>query len=477
MKASLDGTSFDTIIIGCGMAGLAAGIRLAMYDQRVLIVERHTTPGGLNSYYFLGGRKFDVGLHAVTNFVQPGRKGTPLAVLIRQLRLPREAFQLAPQIGSRISFPGVDLRFDNTVARLESEIERAFPSEIDGFRRLRREVLDHPGVGTESTGISARAVLARHFREPLLREMLLCPLMYYGASREDDMDFSLMVTLWKSIFEEGFGRPLEGIRLVIRVLVDRYRQAGGLRRMGCGVRRIITRNGRASGIELESGEVLQANHILSTAGRPETMLLCGSSYGDPDLTGKIGRLGFAETISVLDKTPAELGCRETIVFFNDNERFQYRQATEPVDLRSGVICIPNNYQYPDGETLPEGLLRVTNIASYHYWKSLAEAEYRAAKEQWFVRMIDGALRFLPEMKAGAVRSGTVFRDMFTPRTVEKYTGRLGGAIYGSPDKLLDGRTEFANLYLAGTDQGLLGIVGAMFSGVTMVNRHILTAAS
>ena len=33
---------YDTIIIGAGMSGLAAGIRLAYFERRVCILERHT---------------------------------------------------------------------------------------------------------------------------------------------------------------------------------------------------------------------------------------------------------------------------------------------------------------------------------------------------------------------------------------------------------------------------------------------------
>jgi phytoene dehydrogenase-like protein len=40
------GGMYDTIIIGAGMSGLAAGIRLAYFDQRVCILERHYTIGG-----------------------------------------------------------------------------------------------------------------------------------------------------------------------------------------------------------------------------------------------------------------------------------------------------------------------------------------------------------------------------------------------------------------------------------------------
>jgi all-trans-retinol 13,14-reductase len=46
-------------------------------------------------------------------------------------------------------------------------------------------------------------------------------------------------------------------------------------------------------------------------------------------------------------------------------------------------------------------------------------------------------------------------------------------VYGSPIKQKDGRTPYANLFIAGTDQGYLGIVGAMLSGVTIVNQHLL----
>ena len=88
---------YDTLIIGAGMSGLAAGIRLAHFEQRVCILERHYTIGGLNSFYRLGGRDYDVGLHAVTNYAPKGEKRGPLARLLRQLRFKWEDFALAPR--------------------------------------------------------------------------------------------------------------------------------------------------------------------------------------------------------------------------------------------------------------------------------------------------------------------------------------------------------------------------------------------
>ena len=69
---------YDVVIIGAGMSGMAAAIRLSHFGQRVCLLERHNAIGGLNSFYSIAGRKYDVGLHALTNYVSPGVKGTPL---------------------------------------------------------------------------------------------------------------------------------------------------------------------------------------------------------------------------------------------------------------------------------------------------------------------------------------------------------------------------------------------------------------
>jgi phytoene dehydrogenase-like protein len=67
----------------------------------------------------------------------------------------------------------------------------------------------------------------------------------------------------------------------------------------------------------------------------------------------------------------------------------------------------------------------------------------------------------------------VYEDTFTPLTIEHFTAKKEGAIYGCPNKIKDGDMGFSNLFLAGTDQGFLGIIGSMLSGVSMINQHIL----
>ena len=102
------------------------------------------------------------------------------------------------------------------------------------------------------------------------------------------------------------------------------------------------------------------------------------------------------------------------------------------------------------------------------WRTLPEPEYRAAKERCADAALASAAALVPDW-----RPATIFRDVFTPRTIERYTGHLGGAVYGSPKKRWDGTTPIENLFLIGTDQGYLGVVGAMVSGAMMANRHAL----
>jgi len=465
-------THYDAVIIGAGMSGLAAGIRLAHFGKKVCIFERHNAPGGLNSFYSIAGRKYDVGLHAMTNYVPPGVKGTPLGKLLRQLRIDREEFALCPQKRSRIAFRDCDLKFTNDFAVLDAEVTARFPAQADGWRALVRLVRTYDDVALDAKAVSAREIVGRHLTDPLLTDMLFCPLMYYGSAQERDMEFGQFVIMFKALFLEGFARPLDGVRVIIRVLLEKFRQAGGERRMKCGVTGIVEQQGRAAVLKLEDGTEVTADHVISSVGYPETLRLCSPGH-EAEADANTGALSFVETIAVYRQAPAAWGWGEdTIIFYNDSERFDYSRAQELVDPRSGVICFPNNFDYAGGQ-LPEGLFRVTCLANYAKWAALAEPDYQAAKLHWLGEMQRSARRFLPPVTDAGLAEQLITTDMFTPRTVRKFTGHLNGAIYGAPRKVRDGRTHLSNLYLCGTDQGFLGIIGAMLSGISMANYHIL----
>jgi len=459
---------YDVLIIGAGMSGLAAGIRLAYYDKRVCIVEKHHRVGGLNSFYNLRGRKFDVGLHAVTNYVPKGVKLTPLPKLLRQLKLKREDFALCPQRVSAIKFPDKTLKFNNDLDFFVQDVVDNFTAQADNFQRLLKTIFEYDELNLYAKPISAREVVGSIISDPLLIDMVLCPLMFYGNAQENDIEFGQFVIMFKGIYCEGFARPQAGVRQILDVLVRKYRSCGGELKTRCAVTSIQAANNRIESVTLDNGEVLTANKILSSAGYVETMRLL-STYDPTGIEDKAGQLSMVEFITVLNRQPAEMGHETTIIFYNNSDRFDYRKPDELVNVSSGVICCPNNFKYEN--PLPEGMIRITNLANFDLWNRLNEEEYKAQKATWLGTSLNEVVKLMPDF-----RDSIVFTDVFTPITIHRFTGHVNGAVYGTPNKIRMGMTHLENLFICGTDQGFLGIVGAMLSGISMANLHILQKA-
>ena len=313
--------------------------------------------------------------------------------------------------------------------------------------------------------MSGRQVVSSYLTDPLLIDMLFCPLMIYGNAAERDMEFGQFVVMFKSIFCEGLARPREGVRRIINVLRRKVREVGGTVRMRCGVKALHVEDGHVRSVELDNGGTLTADTILSSAGYVETLRLCDD--GDPEpLAPLAGRLSFVEIISILDTPMKSLGHNSTIVFYNTEKDFHYEVPKDLVDPRSGVICCSDNFLYT--KPLPKSMIRMTCLANFDGWSTLPEADYVAAKAEWLPRIHREVLQFIPDF-----RDHIVFTDFFTPRTIKYWTGHLNGAVYGMPNKRKTGRTHLENLFICGNDQGFLGIVGAMLSGISMANLHVL----
>jgi len=461
--------NYDVIIIGAGLSGLAAGIRLAHFDKKVCIVEKHIEVGGLNSFYVRKNRVFDVGLHAMTNYTPKGNRRSPLGKLLKQLRFKHEDFQLCPQKMSQIRFPEKSLNFTNDFEFLKQEVAEQFPRQMDGFLKLvqKIETFDELSL-TGDTQTSALEVLKSFISDRLLIDMLCCPLMYYGNAREHDMDFYQFVIMFKSIFMEGFAKPLKGMHFLLSLLVDKYKNLGGELRMGAEVESIDADKGIVRSVTLKGGDCLKAQTVISSMGTVETLRRCRPEQVQ-DKSWPVGQLSFMESIFVLDREPRELGYDKSIVFFNTRQEFKYRVPDQLIDVTSGVLCCPNNFDYP--EPLAEGMLRLTNLASPRLWNEPQRRDYIQAKKDCRADALKELQTFFPDFS-----DSVVFLDTFTPKTIYKYTGHLNGAVYGSPRKIKNGVTKVKNLFICGTDQGFLGIVGATLSGISMANFHVLQKA-
>ena len=454
------------MIIGGGLSGLAAAIRFARFNPDVLILEKHSRVGGLNSYYYRNNSLLETGLHAITNFAPPQDKNAPLNRLLRQLKLRRKDFTFHEQITSEICFTDQEtLTFSNDFEILHNEITTKFPRSATGFTKLLQTIKEYDPFQAAPFR-SARTLLAATLNDPLLVDMLLCPLMYYGSSVENDMDLGQFVIMFRAIFLEGMFRPDGSIKDFLDILLRQYQNFGGKIRLQAPVVRIIHQDKKVTGVELTDGEVIECDCLISTIGYEETL----AALTVPPVPNPQPRLGFVESIFRLPANCREMLPRDqTIIFYNSNERFRYQRPEQLVDYNSGVICLPGNFQGLEARSFFE--VRATHLADYASWKALAvdRPAYLAAKS-------DTASQSKKEIEKiiGNFKEHIVYEDTFTPLTIERFTAKKEGAIYGCPDKIKDGDIGYDNLFLAGTDQGFLGIVGSMLSGVSMVNQHVLS---
>ena len=123
-----------------------------------------------------------------------------------------------------------------------------------------------PAYSVDAPELSTREILGNSDIEPLLGEMLLCPTCYYGSARPNDIDFPTFVMLFDAIFKQGLSRPESGIRAILDPLCIKLKELGIERRMNAPVKRLHALNDKIEEIELESGESITADKIISTCG-------------------------------------------------------------------------------------------------------------------------------------------------------------------------------------------------------------------
>ena len=104
--------------------------------------------------------------------------------------------------------------------------------------------------------------------------------------------------------------------------------------------------------------------------------------------------------------------------------------------------------------------------TWDQWFGLDEETYADKKARAIAASMEAVRPY-----TGDFSSYVTYTDGFTPRTVKRYTDHLRGLVYGSPHKKKDGRTDLDNLFVCGTDQGMVGVIGAMLSGIAVANAY------
>lgn len=291
------------VVIGSGLGGLAAAIRLGARGWRVSVLERLERIGGRASVLCSAGHVFDRGPTIVT-----------APFLFEDLwRLAGR--DMADDIDLRALSPIYTLRFDDGFEiachadrqRMRAMVARLFPDDLAGydrFMRLARRVCE---IGFEqlsdkpfsSIGDMLRiapdlvrlggwrtvhSLVASHVRDPRLRVMLsFHPLLIGGNPFSAPGIYCLIPDLEQ---QWGVHYPMGGVGRLVEGLAGLVRRLGGTVRTSAPVSRVLVENGRAKGVALETGEHVAADIVVSNADATRTYRdLAGSAdTGRPALT-------------------------------------------------------------------------------------------------------------------------------------------------------------------------------------------------
>jgi 1-hydroxycarotenoid 3,4-desaturase len=287
-------------IVGAGMAGLASALALAAQGIAVTVLERGAAPGGKMRQLGIGGARVDSGPTVFTMrwvfdelFAQAGLRFAdhvrlkPLQVLARhawdersQLDLFADEERAVAAIGA---FAGAAeaaryRSFCRDTKRIYDILEKPFlraerPSlgallGGNGFRGL----LALPEIKPFASMASA---LAQYFHEPKLRQLFGRYATYCGSSPYLAPATLMLVA---HVERDGVWSVDGGMHALAQALADAAASLGAAFRYGSEVREVLTRNGRASGVVLGTGERIEADAVIVNA---DIAAMAGGLFGRP----------------------------------------------------------------------------------------------------------------------------------------------------------------------------------------------------
>lgn len=433
------------IVVGAGMAGLAAGCYGRMNGYRTRILEMHGLPGGLCTAWEREGYTIDGCVHWLVG----SSPGSPFHRIWKELgavqgrtfvdhdvylrvegsgggavtfftdldRLREHLLELSPPDREEILGFLADAR---SLARFRTPVEKAPEAMgvLDGFRALLR-ILPH-FRRLRKWGRVPVAEFAQRFRSPLLREA-------FGRIwlPESSMLFVIMTLAW--LHNRDAGYPLGGSLPLVRAIEKRYRGLGGEVRYGARVTEILVEKGRAVGVRLADGSEEKADFIVSAADLHATVFdLLGGRFIDRTLRGYFETLPvFPPLVHVaLGVNGLPEGMPGASVAGVD---FPLETPFEVVGTRVRRLWA-HHYGF-DPSMAPRGktVVKAMFPSSFPAWRALQEDPSRYVSEK--MRVADRVLAALDRRFPGTA-SRAEMCDVATPLTFQRYTGNWQGSFEG-----------------------------------------------
>lgn len=320
-------STYDAIIIGAGHNGLITAAYLARAGKKVLVLEKREMVGGATvTEEIVPGFKFSV-FSYVVSLLRPE--------IIEELELPKHGLHLLSLDGTFTPLPDGNYLArwhdaDKTrqelarFSRKDADIYDTFGLHMHHMSRAVRELLmmrpPEPS-SLKPSDLSGFAELARHFRglgerrlydlvrlmtassadyldrwfecEPLKATMSASGIIgTFLSPRSPGSAYVLLHHYMGEIdgVSRSWGFARGGMGAVSGALASAARSLGVDIRLKAPIERILSRNGRATGVALETGEEIQAATIASSLDPKRTFLkLIDSKDLPPDFVSDVKR--------------------------------------------------------------------------------------------------------------------------------------------------------------------------------------------
>jgi phytoene desaturase len=277
------------IVVGAGPGGLSAAINLAGQGLRVTVVEKEPIPGGRMRGLTLGERG-EYALDTGPSILQ--LPGVLEAIFRRAGKRLEDYVTLQPvEPNTRVHFwDGTHLDTSRHPERMAAEVARFGPDKAEALRRWLEEARAKYGIAYEkfiatpaaSLGYYAPWRLAptlrfkpwqtlyKHldsfFHDDRITYALAYPSKYLGLHPTTCSSVFSVIPFLELAF--GVWHVKGGFRELARGMMRCAQDLGATFRMSAPVERVVTDAGRAVGVKLQGGEVLQADAVVVNADLP-----------------------------------------------------------------------------------------------------------------------------------------------------------------------------------------------------------------
>ena len=476
---------WDAIVVGAGLGGLSCAAAFARKGFRALVLEQHDKPGGYaTAFRRPGGFLFDVSLHSTT----VGERNGVRNLIVGFPEITEVEFAAHPNL-YRAVFPSHDVRVpQRDVPGYIAELARLFPEEKAGIAAL---IDDMRGFSADTGKLRAAqgkldlSRLARDFphfsrhagrtwgqmvdgrvRDPKLKAIVSALWVYYGLppSRLAAFYYALPTL---GYLEHGGYYPKGRSQSVSDALASFIKARGGSVLPRTRVRKILTQDGAAYGVQTDAGQDYRGRVVVSNASAWDTFhRLLEDERALQQYKARMA--GFSTSLSCfqvflgLNKDLArEAGIRDTEIFLETgyDPDVSY-EASRRADVENcGIAVTLYDNLYAGYSPKGKNTVNVLALQGFQPWEKFEgdyrkgrKTAYRAEKE----RMAEVLIRRVEQKLLPGLSKCIQVKEIGTPLTNIRYTGNYRGAIYGwdqtvenSGPKRVGHSTPIKGLYLAG----------------------------